>query len=58
MPYKETLTDLKKVYDDIAEDELALRKCINALRRDLTQLCKKRQQAYKAWQAESKRLVG
>jgi hypothetical protein len=58
MPYKETLADLKKVYDDIAEDELALRNRINALRRDLTQLCKRRVRAYNAWQAESKRLVG
>jgi FtsZ-binding cell division protein ZapB len=58
MEEKTKLEELKKAYSDISEEEMDMRNRINALRRDLTQLCKRRVRAYNAWQAESKRLVG
>jgi hypothetical protein len=58
MEAKTTLQELKDAHDRALAEEKELRQEINELRRDLTKVSQRRLRAYRAWEAESKRLVG
>ena len=52
------LADLKAKYESLVEQEREHRAGINAMRRELTRICKQRRAAKKAWNDECTRLVG